>query len=163
MNYSSRLAVTIKTVAAVLICALKASRNVTYLTLTYNHVWSSAGTRTCSATHSDRACSLWEASHLLSEQFSNKCKTQKGLFGIINGKLGLPFSGIFWNWTQTGIYFSDPREPYVSGEKRAVAEVEDYFSFIYSAWIYSYCIYYQVNYYCIKCKVKVVIVVHIVH
>lgn len=98
------------------------------------------GTRTCSATQSDWVCSLRDTSYSLSEQFSNKCKTQNGLFGIISSKLGFLFPGILWNWIQTGIYFSDP-----SGDLRrwreegAVAEVEGYFNSIYTYFI-NYCV-----------------------
>lgn len=50
-----------------------------------------AGTRTCRTSQSDRAFSLSDASHLLSEQYSNKCKTQEGLFGIISKEIIIPF------------------------------------------------------------------------
>lgn len=64
-----------------------------------------AGTRTCSSPCSVRDWSLWDVSHLVSEQFSNKCKTLKGLFGIIDKEFVLPFPGILCTWTQSGIYF----------------------------------------------------------
>lgn len=93
-------------------------------------------------------CSLWDTSYSLSEQFSNKCKTQNGLFGIISSKLGLLFPGILWNWIQTGIYFSDPWwDLHQWREEGAAAEVEGYFNSIYT-----YCIYYCVSCYCMKWK-----------
>lgn len=104
-------------------------------------------------------CSLWDTSYsLLSEQFSNKCKTQNGLFGIISSKLGLLFPGILWNWTQTGIYFSDPSWDLRQWrEEGAVAEVEGYFNSIYT-----YCIYCCVNCYCLKCKATKLLVLSLV-
>lgn len=93
-------------------------------------------------------CSLWDTSYSLSEQFSNKCKTQNGLFGIISSKLGLLFPGILWNWIQTGIYFTDTWwDLHQWREEGVVAEVEGYFNSIYT-----YCIYYCVNCYCMKWK-----------
>lgn len=111
-------------------------------------MWSTTGTRTCSTTQSDRVCSFWDTSYSLSKPFSNKCKTQNGLFGIISSKLGLLFPGILWNWIQTGICFGDPSWDLRQWrEEGAVAEVEGYFNSIYT-----YCIYYCVNCYCKKWK-----------
>lgn len=66
-------------------------------------------------------------------KFSNKCKTLKGLFGISDKEFALPLLGILKDWTQAGIYFRNPQESYVSGDKReAFAEVQDNFTFNYS-------------------------------
>lgn len=65
---------------------------------------------------------------------------------MIDKEFVLPLPGILRNWTQTGIHIRNPLESYVSGEKReAFAEVEDYFTFTYSAWIYSNLLLYKMQ------------------
>lgn len=79
----------------------------------------SAGTRTCCTPQSDGALQpLGLCSLTFRRSFQTSAGLAKGLFWISYSKSGLPFPGISRNWTQAGVYLSDPPGPDVSGEKR---------------------------------------------
>lgn len=85
-----------------------------------------AGTRTCSVPpQSDRACSLWDSSHSLSEVFQQVQDSPKGLLWISCSKSALPIPGVCSFRTQTGVYFIGGWRQW--GRGWAAAEVHDSF------------------------------------
>lgn len=95
------------------------------------------GTRTCSAPQSDGACSLWELLTYFQNSFQTSARLRKDCLGYLTEESApLPPWHLVELDTNWNIFQWAWRASRHWREERALAEVEDCFNFICSAWIH---------------------------